>query len=95
MLKRSIFLGSLAGVLLAVFSVNAHAAVANPSLAAAATTASDVTDVRWVCGPYRCAWIPRYRGRVVVYPHMRGWRPPSSPHCYYNHTLFGWTLVCP
>jgi hypothetical protein len=95
MLRRSIFLGLLAGALLAGFNIDAHAAVANPSLGAAATTMSGITEVRWVCGPYRCAWIPRYRGRVVVYPHMRGWVRPPSPHCFYRHDLWGWTLVCP
>jgi hypothetical protein len=95
MSKRSIFLGLLAGVLLAGASVNAEAAMVDPSLGKAAATMSDVTDVRWVCGPYRCAWIPRYRARVVVYPHMRGWVPPPSPHCIYEHTLFGWRLICP
>jgi hypothetical protein len=95
MLSRSIFLGLLAGALLAGFNVNAQAAVANPSLGIAAAKTSGVTDVRWVCVPYRCAYIPKYRGRVVVYPHMRGWVAPPSPHCYYQRTVFGWTRICP
>jgi hypothetical protein len=95
MLKRSIFLGLLAGALLAGFNVNAQAAVAAPSLGAAAAKHSRVTDVRWVCGPYQCAWIPKYRGRVVVYPHMRGWVAPPSPHCFYQRTVFGWQRICP
>jgi hypothetical protein len=95
MLKRSIFVGLLAGALLQGFSVGAHAIPANPSLGKAAAATSGVTDVRWVCGPYRCAWIPNYRGRVVVYPHMRAWVRPPSPHCYYHHGLFRWELICP
>jgi hypothetical protein len=95
MLSRSIFLGLLAAAMLAGFSINAHAAVANPSLGTAAAKNSGVTDVRWICGPYRCAWIPKYRGRVVVYPHMRGWVAPPSPHCIYQRTVFGWQRICP
>ena len=95
MLKRSMLLGLLAGALLAGFSLNVKAAVVDPSLEAAAQTIPGATDVRWICGPYRCAYIPKYRGRVVVYPHMRGWKRPPSPHCYYEHQLFGWTLICP
>jgi len=95
MSKRSMLFGLLAGALLAGFSVNANAAMIDPSLGASAQTMSGVTDVRWVCGPYRCAYIPRYRGRVVVYPHMRGWKRPRSPHCYYENRVFTWVLVCP
>ena len=95
MLKRSIFLGLLAGTLLAGFSINAQATVADPSLGIAAAKNSGVTDVRWLCGPYRCAWIPNYRGRVVVYPQMRGWVAPPSPHCIYERTIFGWRRICP
>ncbi len=96
MLKRSIFLGLLAGALLQGFSVKADAATANPSLGNVAADLSGVTDVRWLCGPYRCAWIPNYRGKVVIYPHMRVWVRPPSPHCYYQRGFFGrWKLVCP
>ena len=109
MLKRSIFLGLLAGALLQGFSVKAEAAtrlhtanvlgVLKAAVSAHANVAanlSGVTDVRWVCGPYRCAWIPNYRGKVVVYPHMRVWVRPPSPHCYYERGFFGrWKLICP
>ena len=95
MLKRSILFG-LAAVALGVgMNAGAKAATANSSLGAAAAEMSTVTDVRWVCGPYRCAWIPNYAGPVVVYPHMRYWGPPPYPHCYYRRTLFGWKLTCP
>jgi hypothetical protein len=96
MLKRSIFLGLCAAVFLQLASVKADAAIVHPSLGIAADKLSGLTDVRWVCGPYRCAWIPNYRGKVVVYPHMRGWVRPRSPHCYYARGIFGgWTLICP
>jgi hypothetical protein len=93
---RSIFLGLLAGALLTGSSFSADAAVANSSLGNAAKDLSGITDVRWVCGPYRCAWIPKYRGRAVVYPQIRGRAAPRSPHCFYQRNLFGhWSLVCP
>jgi hypothetical protein len=95
MLKKLILVGLLAGALLPTFSDKAPAAVADPSLGRVATGISGITNVRWVCGTYRCAWIPRYRGQVVVYPHMRAWVPPPSPHCIYRHNLFGWWLSCP
>jgi hypothetical protein len=95
MLSRSVVLGVLAISLLFGFNEKASAIAANSSLATTARIAGGVTNVRWVCGPYRCAWIPNYRGRVVVYPHMRGWVRPPSPHCYYVQSFFGWRLVCP
>lgn len=94
MLKRSILMGLLAVTLVLGFNVNAHAA-ADPTLGTTATTMSGPTKVRWVCGPYKCAWIPNYAGPVVVYPHMRYWGAPPYPHCYYRRTLFGWKLTCP
>ena len=95
MLKRSTLLGLLAVTLLFGFNINAHAAAANPSLGGAAASLTGVTDVRWVCGPYKCAWIPNYAGPVVVYPHMRYWGAPPYPHCYYRRGLFGWRMSCP
>ena len=41
----------------------AASAMPNGLSALAQTQASDVQDVRWVCGPYRCWWRPSfYRG---------------------------------
>ena len=94
MLKRSVVCGLAAATLLLGVNVAAEAAVVGPSFAAA--PASAVTPVRWVCGPYRCAYIPNYAGPVVVYPRMRGWAPPPSPHCNYVRGRKGrWVLVCP
>ena len=96
MLKRSLLCGLTAGTLLLGVNAVAQAAVAGPSFGAAPATSSAITPVRWVCGPYRCAYIPRYRGRVVVHPYMRRWRRPPSPHCNYVRGPRGrWALVCP
>jgi hypothetical protein len=95
MLKRSILCGLTAAML---FGLNAaaDAAVGNPSLGAATAKIPAITTVRWVCGPYRCAYIPSYAGRVVVHPYMRRWAPPPSPHCNYVRGPRGrWALVCP
>jgi hypothetical protein len=37
---------------------------------------SGLQDVRWVCGPYRCQWVPNYwRGHHHHrYHHHRRWR---------------------
>jgi hypothetical protein len=95
MLKRLILCGLTAAIL---FGLNAvvDAAVGNLSLGAAMTKNPAVTPVRWVCGPYRCAYVPNYAGPVVVHPYMRRWAPPPSPHCNYVRGPRGrWALVCP
>ncbi len=95
MLKRSILFGLAAVALSVGMNAGAKAATANSSLGAAAAEMSTVTDVRWVCGPYRCAWIPQYPGPVVVRPYMRAWGPPPGPHCNYVRGPRGWALICP
>jgi hypothetical protein len=96
MLKRSLLCGLAAASMLLGANAVAEAAVAGPSFGATPAARSAITPVRWVCGPYRCAYIPRYRGRVVVHPYMRHWRPPPSPHCNYVRGPRGrWALVCP
>jgi hypothetical protein len=95
MLKRSILCGLTAAML---FGLNAaaDAAVGNPLLGVAMAKSPAITSVRWVCGPYRCAYVPNYAGRVVVHPYMRRWTPPPSPHCNYVRGPRGrWALVCP
>ena len=94
MIGRTFSLGLLALTVLLGIYTGAHAAAVKPPFGVAAK-GSGLIDVRWVCGPYRCAWIPAYRGPVVVYPHMRGWVRPPTPHCFYERRLFAWTLVCP
>jgi hypothetical protein len=94
MIGRTLYLVLLAFTVLLGVNTGARAAAVKPPFDVIAKSSS-VIDVRWVCGPYRCAWIPAYRGPVVVYPHMRGWVRPPSLHCFYERRLFGWTLVCP
>ncbi len=89
----------LAGLAVAAISLSvgdrAEAAMANLSVDAVGGQKSSVNDVRWVCGPRRCAFINGYAGGVVVRPYMRGWRPPPSPHCHYVRGPYRWALVCP
>ena len=75
------------------FAQIAQANVVTSALGAAkAHQKSSLVDVRWVCGPRRCAWLPNYRGPIVVAP--RRWRPPPSPHCHYVRGPYRWVLVC-
>jgi hypothetical protein len=79
MLKRAVFCVLLSAIVMLGVRGEAGAAIADPGLGAVSTQMSGITTVRWVCGPYRCAYLPRYRGRVVVRPYMRRWRrPPNS-----------------
>lgn len=96
-MKRSLLFALTAAVMAAGFSTGATAAVATPALGAAANGETAVaTKVKWVCGPYRCAWIPGWRGRRYVVPRMRNWGPPPHPLCYYQRGPFGgWVRVCP
>jgi hypothetical protein len=95
MLKRSILCGLTAASLFGLTAA-ADAAVGKLSFGAAAAGSTAITPVRWVCGPYRCAYIPNYAGPVVVHPYMRRWGPPPRPHCNYVRGPRGrWALVCP
>lgn len=95
MLKRSFVCGLTAATLFGLTAA-ADAAVGTPSLRAAAGESPAVTPIRWVCGPDRCAYIPRYAGPVVVHPYMKKWAPPPKPHCMYVRGPRGrWALVCP
>jgi len=96
MLNRSILCGLAAVALLVGAKTGVEARVADPSLGAAASEINAVEQVRWVCGPYRCAWVPGYAGRVVVYPYMRAWGVPPSPYCHYVRGPMGnWVMACP
>ena len=94
MLKRLILCGAAAVALLAV--PKADAAAVNGSLGNVADELAATEQVRWVCGPYRCAYLPGYVGPVVVRPYMRAWVPPPRPYCHYVLRPAGrWVLVCP
>ncbi|WP_051661060.1 hypothetical protein [Bosea sp. 117] len=86
--------------LAAAFSVGAgsapaHAGAAMPALGSAVQPAPLTEEVRWICGPYRCAWRPNYRGVYVVPGYARYWGPPRRPGCYWTRGPAGrWVQVC-
>ena len=93
MQRRSIVFGLALATAFMGFAQVAQANVATTALGAAkAHQKSSLVDVRWVCGPRRCAWLPNYRGPVVVTP--RRWGPPPAPHCHYVRGPYRWVLVC-
>jgi len=95
MKKRSIFLAA-AMLTLGLPLAAGAAPLAHSGIDTAVNDLSTVTNVRWVCGPRRCAWVPGYVGPVVVRPYMRPWVAPPRPHCNYVRGPRGrWALVCP
>ena len=95
MVNRCVFTGLSAVVIVIGMIAAARATVVNPS-AMVSGEMSNTKGVRWVCGPYRCAYIAGYTGAVVVRPYMRTWVPPPRPHCNYVRGPRGrWALVCP
>jgi hypothetical protein len=96
MLGRAVLSGLIGATMLLGASVESGAVTADPALGSPVAQTSDITNVRWVCGPYRCAYVPGYVGPVVVRPYMRRWAPPPHPHCNYVRGPRGrWALVCP
>lgn len=59
-------------------AVSASAMPAAGLTRAATPQASNVQNVRWVCGPYRCFWAPGY-----------GWWGPR-PYPYWGPGRWGW-----
>lgn len=73
----------------------AQAAVATPALGAAPTLAPVTETVRWVCGPWRCAWRPNFRYWYVP-PYARAWGPPVAPGCFWRRNGWNnWVHICP
>ena len=97
MMKRSIVLGLAAAAFMLAPSLSASAGVASSALGGIANshTSSAATQVRWLCGPYACHYVPNYAGVVYAVPASRAWAPPPQPHCYYKKALFNWKLICP
>ncbi len=71
-----------AGVMLGALTLGASGASAMPSLDRGVrditSATSNVENVRWVCGPYRCWWRPNYYRPYGVYGggyygHRRYW----------------------
>jgi hypothetical protein len=95
-MRRNALLGGLsAAFVLAGLGLTAHAAPTGAHVNGATSGNSAVQDVRWVCGPRRCAYLPGYEGRVVVHPYMRGWEAPPHPNCHYVRGPERWGLECP
>jgi hypothetical protein len=92
----------LAGAALCAAALAPASASALPAggLAKAASELSDVQQVRWVCGPFRCWWRPGY-GYYGAYawgaPYGRPWwgghfygRPWWGGHFYHRRWDWGW-----
>jgi hypothetical protein len=92
---QTILGGIAAAVLLAGLSLAAHAGPAGTMASGVQAGGSAIQNVRWVCGPRRCAYLPGYEGRVVVHPYMRGWDRPPHPNCHYVRGAERWALRCP
>jgi hypothetical protein len=43
--------------------------------AASKETSTEIQNVRWVCGPYRCWWQPNYYAYRYWGPRYRYWGP--------------------
>jgi len=73
-------LAALCGV--ALQSGNAAAMPVSGLANAASEATTDVQQVAWVCGPYRCWWRPRYYPYYGAY----GWGGPR----YYGYARPWW-----
>jgi hypothetical protein len=95
MRRKSLLGGMAAAFVLAGLGGTALAAptIAPPNGASSGSSATH--DVRWVCGPRRCAYLPGYEGRVVERPYMRRWEAPPHPNCHYVRGPERWGLICP
>ncbi|MDQ0511264.1 hypothetical protein [Ancylobacter amanitiformis] len=98
-LRKSLFAAALALAALGVTGMAgtpAQAGVAGPVLGTALPAAAPLTEnVRWVCGPWRCAWRPNYTNWYVP-PYARAWGPPVRPDCFWRRNWGGaWVHVCP
>ena len=61
-----------AALALGVLTLGAPAASAMPLGFAPAIPGAQIDTVRWVCGPYRCYWVPNHR-RHWRHRHWRRW----------------------
>lgn len=66
---------------LGALALTAGGASAMPNGLPSGALSSNVEQVRWVCGPYRCVWRPNYYGYYGYGPrvwwgprHRYGWR---------------------
>jgi hypothetical protein len=95
MMMRTILCGVAAVTVSLAMQGGAGAAVASPSLHAAARDIASVTPVYWICTPYNCTYIRNYPGPGADRPYVRR-GPPHRPDCNYVRGPRGrWALVCP
>ena len=88
--------GIAAAVLgIALWAAPAQAGVAGALAASPAPdVTSEVTEVRWRCGPFRCNGHPGWGGYVP--PYAVAWGPPRYRGCYWGRGMWGaWVHVCP
>jgi hypothetical protein len=58
---------------LGALTLGAPAASAMPMGFAPAIPAGQIDTVRWVCGPWRCHWVPRHHYRQPRHYRPYGW----------------------
>lgn len=96
-MMKAIALSFLATAMVSAATVNrAEAVVAGPAaIDRAAVTNDTIQNIRWVCGPSRCDWVPL----AVFHPrptYTLNWGVPRSPGCWREKTRRGrWREVCP
>ena len=97
MFTRSIALALFAAVTVSAATVNrAEAVVVGPAtIDSAAMTNDAIQTIRWVCGAYRCDWVPL----AVFHPrpsYTLNWDVPRTPGCWREKNRRGyWREVCP
>lgn len=64
--------GLAAALAFGALTLGAPAASAMPLGVAPAIPGAQIDAVRWVCGPYRCYWVPNHR-RHWRHRHYRHW----------------------
>lgn len=64
--------GLAAALAFGALTLGAPAASAMPLGVAPAIPGAQIDAVRWVCGPYRCYWVPNHR-RHWRHRHWRHW----------------------
>jgi hypothetical protein len=91
-LKTIAMTGLVLGALGFGMNVNtAQAFVSSPNAANIAGGVLGPTEVRWVCGPNRCAWR---EGAGPIHPWAVGWGAPRLPGCYWAKKRNRWIEVC-
>jgi hypothetical protein len=56
----------------------------DPAIATSLDTAKNVERIRWICGPWRCHWVPGWRRYGWDPDSYSYWRPPGYSYGYYH-----------